>query len=817
MPLLDLTLINGAQVSSSNFGRGNGGEITINAKTINLQGETTSDSETYYSGFNSTVSIGGTGNAGNISVQTDTLNILDSAAINSFTGGRGNAGNIKISAKDSVLLSNTSAIVSGVNVEGIGQGGNIQIQSSSLTIANESSINSNIAGQGNGGSILIDVANLSVEQRGDPLPIRPRLLGNITTNLSGMGNAGGITIKARDRISMDRGYVASAVLDGGTESPLRGKGEGGIIRISSKDIYLKNSIISASLIGTGNAGSISITADNLLRIDDGSNISNNVGAFGGRKAIGNSGKIDVKASSVFIENGSVIGTGTFGFGNAGDISIMADKEVVVDGGTRRFANINSTVFDTGVGQGGNIIITSPSLSLSNDGNIFAGTFGIGDSGNVKIQSNKARLDEGFITATTGGQGNAGNITLDVDRISLSKQSFLSTEAGSNGKKGDTQGNGGTLRIKARSLELSGGSQLNTSTSGVGRAGDVQIQATDSISLVGTDAGNIQRSGIYSIVNKTGKDRGGNIKIDTGTLKITDDASISASTLGQGRAGDIRVNADHSIFISGTDRFAETSGLYTVSRSDSPAGDIFVTTPRLTLNNRATLRTESNTSNGGNISVNSDLLLLRRNSNISATAGLTQGAGNGGNINLFTNFIVAVPTENSDITANAFSGSGGAVNIQTKGLFGIATQPKLTSLSDITASSDRGVQGTIAITQPDTSPEQGLIQLPSNIIDAINQIGQSCPNARNSRSLGKFVISGRGSLPTNPLEHLADNPTLPPLAQLPQIDRALTQAIPPAPVAASIVEAHGWQKSADGKVVLITQLVPKSTSMGRCPT
>jgi large exoprotein involved in heme utilization and adhesion len=184
--------------------------------------------------------------------------------------------------------------------------------------------------------------------------------------------------------------------------------------------------------------------------------------------------------------------------------------------------------------------------------------------------------------------------------------------------------------------------------------------------------------------------------------------------------------------------------------------------------------------------------------------------------MFTNLIVAVPTENSNISANAFSGSGGAVNIQTKGLFGIAARPKLTPLSDITASSDQGVQGTIAITQPDVQPEQGLLELPGDILDASNQIGQSCPSARNNRSVGQFIVTGRGSLPISPLDPLADNPNLPALAELTQTDRpianARSAAIAQMPTAEPIVEAQGWQKTGDGKVILIAQpIVPTSVA------
>jgi large exoprotein involved in heme utilization and adhesion len=811
-----LTILNGGQISSGNSGRGNAGDISVNAKTITLRGEAKNSAATFSSGFISIVDRSGIGNAGNISVQADTLDILDGAAIDTFTRGRGNAGNIKIFVKDSVLLANAIlGITSGVQSEGIGRGGDIQIQTSSLTIADGSGINSDVRGQGNGGSISIDVDKLSFERRGIFLPTSS--LSSITSTLTGTGNAGEITIKARDRIAMVNGYISSVVLDGGNISPgLRGKGAGGTIQIASKDIDLKDSSIVAFSTGEGNAGSINVSAENLLRLDQ-SRIAAEVSSFGGSNAIGNAGKIDLKASSIFVLDNSFIVSDTSSVGNAGDISINADKQIVVDGGATRFSIISSTVSDEGSGRGGDITISTPSLSLLNRATVIAATFGTGDAGKVKVTANEMTLDKkGIITTTTGGKGDAGDITLNVDRISLNNVSFISSQVGSNGQKSNTQGDGGTLRIKAKSLALSGGSQLNTSTEAVGRAGDVQIQATDSISLVGMNADNTQRSGIYSNVGITGKGRGGNIQIATGNLTITDDASISASTLGQGQAGDIRVNADRAIFISGTDRLEESSGLYSASRTDSAAGDIFVTTPRLTLNNRATLRTDSNTVDGGDININTNVLLLRRNSNISATAGLTQGAGNGGNINLFSNVIVTVAKENSDITANAFSGSGGTVNIQTNGLFGIAPRPKPTPLSDITASSDRGVQGTIAITQPDIRPEQGLLQLPGDILDASNQIGQSCPNARNNRPVGQFIVTGRGSLPISPLDPLADNPNLPALAELTQADRpianARSTAIAQTPIADPIVEAQGWQKTGDGKVILLAQpIVPTSVA------
>ena len=120
---------------------------------------------------------------------------------------------------------------------------------------------------------------------------------------------------------------------------------------------------------------------------------------------------------------------------------------------------------------------------------------------------------------------------------------------------------------------------------------------------------------------------------------------------------------------------------------------------------------------------------------------------------------------------------------------------MTPFSDITASSELGVQGRIDITQPDVQPTQGLVELPGQILDASDQIASVCPSGNTaSRPLGEFVVSGRGSLPPNPLELLAGTTSLSPLAtldgqneaNLPKI--ALVANAPSATPSASTTEA-----------------------------
>ncbi len=114
---------------------------------------------------------------------------------------------------------------------------------------------------------------------------------------------------------------------------------------------------------------------------------------------------------------------------------------------------------------------------------------------------------------------------------------------------------------------------------------------------------------------------------------------------------------------------------------------------LELRQRSGIQATTQSGNGGNIALETrDLVLLRNNSSISTTAGQAGAGGDGGNITLEAGFVVAVPQENSDITANAFEGRGGNINITTNAIYGLEFRNQLTSLSDITDSSQLGING-----------------------------------------------------------------------------------------------------------------------------
>jgi large exoprotein involved in heme utilization and adhesion len=361
-------------------------------------------------------------------------------------------------------------------------------------------------------------------------------------------------------------------------------------------------------------------------------------------------------------------------------------------------------------------------------------FGQGQGGNIFISTQESTIvaGEGLGYTLPSGQ-------IQSQRSNISSGVLISVNESLKGERKISQG--GTIRILAKDVQILDGARISTISASIGNAGNIEVNARDRITVAGKSRDSRESEISSSAVAGQGETAGfgiltfqsfgsaGNINLTADSLKLQDTLVSSFSSSPTGKAGkvDIQVN------------------------------DLFL--------DRARIRTDSTSGNGGNIAINANnLLLLRRNSSITASAGTLDLAGNGGNISLSTTNLVAVPRENSDITANAFTGNGGNISLTTTSLLGIKPQPNLTSFSDITASSAQGIQGSISLTQPDLRPEQGLTELPNDVTDASNQISPTCPRPGSTFTQGRFIATGRGSLPPTPLDPISPSLTLPPLAR-----------------------------------------------------
>jgi large exoprotein involved in heme utilization and adhesion len=275
------------------------------------------------------------------------------------------------------------------------------------------------------------------------------------------------------------------------------------------------------------------------------------------------------------------------------------------------------------------------------------------------------------------------------------------------------------------------------------------------------------------VGEGGIGNAGDINITTGSLAITNGAEGTVSNLGTGNAGKLEVTADS-----------------------------------INLDNSGKLTAESVTGRGGNIKLTTtDLLLLRRNSLISAVSGTSGSNGIDGNISIYTKFLVAVPKENSDIVATGFGRTlGSNIQVNAESIFGTQFRQQRTPESDIVAS------GTVKLNISYVDPNQGLVNLPTNLVDRTNQIDQGCSaNGRSANRESKFTVTGRGGLPSTPSDLLTSDQVLDDFGTLATAKPTASEPIKPASSSPpkQLVEAQGWIIAADGTVVL-TALAPSVT-------
>ncbi len=773
-------ILNGAtgQVQSAN-------DIRLNTTgLIRLTGSSYIDNSLYQ---------GAIGNSGNIVIEAGELS-LENGQLAVLNFGNGRTGDLSVRVRDRVLLSDNSSFLNRIEKTGSGQGGNIDIRAGSLTLQDISQIDTSSFGKGNGGNILVRVRD-QLKMTGND-----QLQGNLTnqvkrsaiftqivpgstaskagdidieagsiamsngalikSNSTGIGNAGQISIRARDSIQLDG---ETATIASGTIS--NAKGDGGNIDITTGRLQLGNGAsIDSSMYGTGNAKDIVIRADRVT-LSDGATIASRVG----ENAIGNGGNIEITTQTLQLDPGAALVSASFGQGNAGNISIRALDGVTLSGDK---TTILSTVEPGAIGNGGNVDINARSVKLTNGAEIRtdlledysskpikAGDVRINASDFVEVSgTNSIGEGSGINSGAVTSRGNGGNIFITSDRVRLADASFQNAylSVGSSSSEGSI---GGSITIKAREFEAFN-SGLNTISIAAKQPGKITIHATEQATLV--------------------------------------NSTLTASAIG--------------------------AFLVPIDIPISPkAGDIEVTAPRIKLDQQSSIESggiafsfATFPISGGNISINArEALILRHGSRI-LTDVSGDGEGNGGNIKINAGFIVAPGLEASNITANAIVGQGGNVVIDTKGLFGIEPRSRIIDgLSSITASSELGVQGNVSIAQPDIQPTQGTIELPTAPIPG-NQLSQSCPRGNAARSLGSFVVSGRGSAPANPINALDGNVPITPLATLNEISTNRSRAKLPS-IPTEIVEAQGWIKSPNGRVELVARSSgAKITTIADCP-
>lgn len=555
------------------------------------------------------------------------------------------------------------------------------------------------------------------------------------------------------------------------------------------------------------------------------------------------GSVYIQGRSLQLSNDSRVYSFNLGTQSPGAFIINTSESVEITGGGKEVYTEILQRFTEG---------TLDPLTVRNL--LFSTSFDSGAASDIIVNTRRLVLQEGaFLANITAGSGSAGNININATELINLNSGIIFT-----GSAVGSSGNSGSLSINTNALTIQNNAQVSASAFGTGGGGRIMVNVADSIQLIGStpipvNAAVLNNNLTTGIFTTGVAGEPGNIDITTRRLSIFGGALIGADDLnlgGQAQGGNVTVIASDTIALRGKAPNGQPSeitsfgvkqggnvflrtNLLTVQdeagisvRSPGNAGNLAIATDLIRLENQGFLEATSLLGEGGNIQINTGLLELRRNSSISTSAGLLGGNGSGGNMIINAKFVVGVLSENSDIRANAFAGSGGNITITANAIFGVQVQPRSTFFSDITASSALGISGTVVLNTFNVDPNRGIGRLPTNLTDQSNQVAQTCSsNAQPGRSRNRFVVLGRGGLPSSPDDTVELPALVAPIERLAAQEPTVSAATnsnptpshsipnphpptpnPPTPTPnPAIIEAQGWTIAPDGSVSLVANV------------
>ncbi|MEA5549930.1 S-layer family protein [Anabaena cylindrica UHCC 0172] len=442
-----LTLQDGSSIrSDTSVGQGRG--IIVNTtEFVDLLGA--SSPGQINRGLGTFINSGATGRAGDIKIETRHLRITNGARLQSTTSGNNSrSGDIKIQATDieifgtnpfpafgtTYLPTDITTLISGGNNN---EGGNITIETARLRTVN-------------GGLISSDIF------RGT------------------LGKAGNISIQATEsfEIAGGTGRLSSGVT---TSIQPSSAGQGGNISIETGILKVSNGgSIRSTLAGNGTAGNITIRATDVTVsdpvIEPFSQLVTGINTSVGKNVVGSGGTINLTAEKLRVFNGGQITSSTDGNGAAGNvnlqvnnITIEANSQPLTDG---RILPSTITAASNTTSDAGSVNLVANQLNVLDNGQISVSNIGGGNSGNLLVNANRIKLEQGGSLLSEVSAGDRGNISLNTDLLLMRYGSKINANA-------TGTATGGNISINAPIIAGFENSDI-TANAITGTGGNIQI-------------------------------------------------------------------------------------------------------------------------------------------------------------------------------------------------------------------------------------------------------------------------------------------------------------------------------------------------------
>ena len=655
---------------------------------------------------------------------------------------------------------------------------------------------------GNSGAIAVDGAGHQIQSdtRFSPIDLRSTEQGLSVSAGKTLALIGGDVTLSGGIISSEGGKIEIGSINLGSVSFQQAE-EGLVFGYDNATSHHNIKLAEQTLLNTSGkgSGSISLTGNDISLLNSSFVLIQNTGQSNSRAL-----KIDANESLTLSgtlfnrELSSGIRSESLEGGKAANIDVSTPRLQLRDG-----AQIISSVY--GQASGSDVSINAFNTVEIFGGSISSGTFDLGNAGNVRISTTRLKIMEGgSITSSTIGSGSGGEVAVNADlidvagRVSIDRSNIAAVSFGT--------GNAGSLNINTKQLKVRDQALVNTSSRASGDAGSITIDASELIEVSGTNK-NFQsaiRAGVELTNTEARKIFGlpevpsgnsGNITINSPVLNVIGESLINVSNQGTGDAGTLAIEADEINL--------DNKGSITATSASGTGGNLELNVDNLRLNNKSTIASSAeDRGEGGNITINASNITAKKNSAISADA----EGGNGGNITLDTTTLLGL--QNSDITANATGGDGGNINVNSDLILGLVARPQTTVGSDITASSDIGIDGTVEIKPVQNNLQPELEQRLLKLLTTKDAIANSCL-ARQTR-LTSLIVSGNEGFSSRLRANYSDlNSTLTGIT-VPANTRVGLSSKPES--SPSPVPAQKMIQTSDGRIWLVAAPKPAAESL-----
>jgi filamentous hemagglutinin family protein len=351
--------------------------------------------------------------------------------------------------------------------------------------------------------------------------------------------------------------------------------------VQNQDIQLSQQAV-VDVSGEG-GGDIQIQGGRVALTEGSKIVANTLGSQSG-------GEINIQASQLQIQDGAFVSASTFGSGGAGNLSVAADTVELIGPGGREFLErlLNGTFSQSDIRNG-----------------LFTVSFGPGAAGSLTITTGNLIVKDGAeVSTSTYTQGAGGSITVRAsDSVQVSGSLlFAGTQSA---------GNGGDLNIDTKKLILQDFATVTTDPFAQGQGGDLTVNASDYVEVVGAPTDDpFFVTGIFSnslpLLEDIDSGDSGDVTINTGRLIVRDGGEIGAGTFGNGKGGNLIINASESVEVLGVtpDQLRLPSNVYADTFGTGNIGKLTVSTRRLTIRDGGQISAATFAQGqGGNLIVN----------------------------------------------------------------------------------------------------------------------------------------------------------------------------------------------------------------------